>query len=309
MDRAWMIACMAVIIPLGGIRQRGGLLSERASSTTRTAGWRSPPRRLTVKIFLVTGSAGGSSRTPGGSDRAASRGTRVTPAPAATRLSWTSRSVARATTRGTNPARAQARWIISAQDVLARGARNGVSPSEASDTGAPSGTGWPSARKPSGTASRTGSVSSSRRSNSGSSGRGKMSYSCATATSASPRSTAGSDSSGSISSSWSWTCGAEVASAAHAAATTVAATDGKAASATRPVTWSRSAARSASAESSWTSRASVCATSRVAAGVSAMPRPARSVSGRPTSRSSAASCWDTAGAEYPSAVAAAVTDP
>jgi drug/metabolite transporter (DMT)-like permease len=55
----------------------------------------------------------------------ASSGTRVRPAPAATRLSRTAKSVARATTRGTNPARAQARWIISAQLVRPRGARNG----------------------------------------------------------------------------------------------------------------------------------------------------------------------------------------
>jgi hypothetical protein len=45
----------------------------------------------------------------------------------------------------------------------------------------------------------TGSDSNSRRSNRGSSGRGRTSYSWAIATSVSPRSTAGRDSSGSIS--------------------------------------------------------------------------------------------------------------
>src|SRR5690242_5028023 len=103
----------------------GVAASDRASRTTRTAGLRSPPRRLTVKTRRVTGSAGGTSRTRGGSHRAASPGTRVTPAPAATRLSRTWKSLARATTRGTKPALAQARWIISAQLVAWRGARNG----------------------------------------------------------------------------------------------------------------------------------------------------------------------------------------
>ena len=79
-----------------------------------------------MKICRVTGSAGASSRTPAGRLRAASSGTRVRPAPAATRLSRTAKSVARATTRGTNPARAQARWIISAQLVPGRGAGSAV---------------------------------------------------------------------------------------------------------------------------------------------------------------------------------------
>ena len=40
-----------------------------ASRTTRTAGWRSPPRRLTAKIWRVTGSAGHSRRAPAAARR------------------------------------------------------------------------------------------------------------------------------------------------------------------------------------------------------------------------------------------------
>ena len=51
------------------VRGRLGRRGASASRTRRTAGLRSPPRRLTVKIWRVTGSAGASSRTPGGRRR------------------------------------------------------------------------------------------------------------------------------------------------------------------------------------------------------------------------------------------------
>src|SRR5439155_5976848 len=138
----------------------GVAAADRASRTTRTAGLRSPPRRLTVKTCRVTGSAGGTRQTPGGSCRAASAGTRVTPAPAATRASSTPKSVARAVTRGAKPARAQARRIISPQLVASRGARNGWSARSASALA-----GWPASGWPAGAASDTGSADRSRRSN------------------------------------------------------------------------------------------------------------------------------------------------
>src|SRR5689334_21298216 len=119
-----------------GLDELAVAASPRASRTTRTAGWRSPPRRLTAKIWRVTGSAGHSRRAPPDSPRVARVGTRVTPAPAATRLSRTPKSVARATMRGTKPDLAHARWIISAQLVVSRGARNGCPDRALSGTGA-----------------------------------------------------------------------------------------------------------------------------------------------------------------------------
>ncbi len=68
----------------------------------------------------------------------------MTPALAATRLSRTAKSEARATTRGTKPARAQARWIISAQLVVSLGARNGSPDRALSGTGELAAVwGWP----------------------------------------------------------------------------------------------------------------------------------------------------------------------
>jgi len=63
---------------------------------------------------------------------------------------------------------------------------------------------------------------------------------------------------------------------------------------TRPETSPDARARSASAVSSCAITASAWVTRRRPASVSCTPRPTRSISGTPASRSSAASCWDTA---------------
>src|SRR6202021_721074 len=115
----------------------------------RTAGLRSPPRRLTAKNLRGIGPAGRAPGTP----RAGGRG-------------------GDGVNTGTTPA--QARGIISAQRVGLRGARNGWLVSERSSSG-PSA----AAALPAGTATHTGSESSSRRSKSGSRGRGGRAYSWA----------------------------------------------------------------------------------------------------------------------------------
>ena len=71
----------------------------------------------------------------------------------------------------------------------------------------------------------------------------------------------------------------------------------------------REAATSAAAASSWASTTFAWPTSTSAALVRRMPRPLRSSTGWPTSRSSAASCWDTADGVRCSASAAAASVP
>src|SRR5919106_1569610 len=78
---------------------------------------------------------------------------------------------------------------------------------------------------------------------------------------------------------------------------------------TVPATWVATRSTAASAASSAFSTASVRATSSSPAGVSRRLRPLRSSSATPVSRSSAASCWETAGGVYPSASAVAAIVP
>jgi hypothetical protein len=70
--------------------------------------------------------------------------------------------------------------------------------------------------------------------------------------------------------------------------------EGKAPMRRLPVSVVRAAASDASARSSSSSKASAWATNARAVALSRTCRPVRSSSGSPASRSSAASCWDTA---------------
>src|SRR4051812_15709108 len=128
-------------------------------------------------------------------------------------------------------------------------------------------------------------------------------------TSMSPSATAGSDCSGSPPTSSQRRSGAERSRAAMAGIASRRAADWKLAMRTRPVTEPTAAARPASARAASSSSVRAWSTSTSAGSVRRTPRPARSSNRTPVSRSSSASCWETADGVNCSASATAAMVP
>ena len=248
--------------------------------------------------------------TPAGTWPRPSRGITATPRPAATRASWVAYSLAVCAMRGSRSAERSVNVSQSWQEVPGVPQIHGPGPSWSRSTArspcslACRASGWVS-----GTAMSARSSSSRVRVSPSGADSGAFDQSCAMTRSTAPWTRAGTDSleSASVSSTCSAGCAAARRPSAGAASPRVAV--GRQASTSRPATAPAWASTSAWASSAMARIALACPASSSAESVSRMPRPLRSTSVVPDSRSSRASCWETAEVVTCSSAAAAVTDP
>ena len=289
----------------GGPARRGAQADPQltsASSTAATVGRRSAPARVAAKTWRAGAAPRAGARPrPAGTAACASRGTSATPRPAPTSAIVVWKSSERCAKAGAKPAAAQPVIVTSWQEVPSGGPTNG-SRGERGERDLVE-RGERMALRQHGVervgAQRRGVEARvvGRRRLAGGHRERDVGVAAASARSSAappaPRRRASA-------------AGGSARSAAAAGAAISASPVAKPATRTVPTIPSANAATSASAASSWASTRLAWPTSTSAAPVSRTPRPLRSTTGWPTSRSSAASCWETAdGVRWSTSAAAA----
>ena len=227
-----------------------------------------------------------------------------TPRPAATSASWVWFSAARWPTIGSTPLERSVNISHSWQNSPSPQVIHSSSANSARSTSPRSASRWPTGMATSAGSSRIDALTSP-------SGRamGLLYQSSTTARSRSPRTTPAMPCSGSSSQERSRSEGCCSRSAASACGNSPRAAVGNADSLSSPTTCPRCASRSDWASSTWDRIRAACSASSRPASVSRTPRPFLARSCWPTSRSSLASCCETADVVMCSPSAAPLTDP